>query len=259
MVDPDEKHFLDDIADWREKLVFPDLDAIDWAAAAQRDLTDPAYDPDKLRQVTLLNGPFERLHALMGMENALCSLLTDPEECYDFFGAMTDFKIRLMDKIMEHYPVDIFHFHDDLGHQRNSFFSPDLFVSLLKPHFSRLAAHAKEKNVILQWHSCGYVENLLPEVIDAGIEHWSSCQTVNDIGKIVREYGDRLTVCGGFDLEAYRSPDLHIEVLKDLVSARIDDLCRGGAVFPMGPSAFPAIGSAIASALLERGDFFHHP
>jgi hypothetical protein len=122
MVDPDEPHLMEDISAWPEKVKFPDLDAIDWCAAAKRDLANPKYDPDKLAQVVILNGPFERMHALMGFENALCAVLTDPESCCDYFGAVIDYKIKLIDKLLEYYPIDLIDFHDDYGHQKNSFF-----------------------------------------------------------------------------------------------------------------------------------------
>ena len=57
---------LDDICDWREKVVFPDLDAVDWEASAKADKVDQ-YDPDKFNYSMLLEGPFERLHTLMGL------------------------------------------------------------------------------------------------------------------------------------------------------------------------------------------------
>ncbi len=39
-----------------------------------------------------VNGPFERLHMLMGFENALCALLTDPEEVEEFFNTYMEWK-----------------------------------------------------------------------------------------------------------------------------------------------------------------------
>ena len=54
-----------------------------------------------------VNGPFERLHMLMGFENALCALLTDPEEVEEFFNTYMEWKIKLMEKVIEYYKPDV--------------------------------------------------------------------------------------------------------------------------------------------------------
>jgi hypothetical protein len=82
---------LEDICDWQDVIKWPDLTAIDWEACARADV--PEKDPTKILCAMLISGPFERLHDLMGFENALCALLTDPDECEAFFEKLCDFKI----------------------------------------------------------------------------------------------------------------------------------------------------------------------
>ena len=61
---------LPDIAEWKELVKFPDVDNYDWEAGAKRDTV--AWDREnKFSVVMLFNGPFERLHALMGFEEGL--------------------------------------------------------------------------------------------------------------------------------------------------------------------------------------------
>lgn len=259
MVSHEYPPLLNDITKWKEVVRFPDLNAVDWASASARDLSDPAFTRDKLSQLVILNGPFERMHSLMGMVDALCSLKTDSEACYDFFGAVIDYKMSLIDKILKYYPIDLLDFHDDWGHQHNSFFSVETWCDLLKPHVKKLTSFCKEKGVHLQWHSCGYVENLIPEMVDAGIEHWSSCQAVNNIENIIKEYGSKLTVFGGMDLEEYKASDMTLEKLTELVGQRIDKLCKGGALLPLGLNVIPGLAEAVTNALAVRKDFFKNP
>lgn len=91
---------FDDIADWRDHVVLPDLDAVDFKAIAAQELADAD------RNMRLINafsvcGIFERMVTFMGFENALCALVYDPESCKDFFNAMADYKIKLHNKIIE--------------------------------------------------------------------------------------------------------------------------------------------------------------
>lgn len=46
------------------------------------------------------NGPFERMHTLMGFENALCALLTDPDEVKAYLDAYMEWKCKLLEKFM---------------------------------------------------------------------------------------------------------------------------------------------------------------
>jgi len=258
MVSPEYPPVLKDITEWKKVVKFPDLDAIDWKAAAEKELSDPRYDPNKFRMITLGYGCFERLHALMGMEEACCALLEEPEAVYDFFSAVADFKIELMKRLLQAYPVDMFVYSDDWGHQRNLFFSIDTWRSLIKPQMERITAFCDEAGVFLHMHSCGKIEDLIPDVIGAGIKHWTSCQTVNEIEGIIKKYGDRLTLTGGMDVFKYMGK-VTPEEMDRIVGERIDRLCKGAALLPFGSSSVPGLSDAVEKAIAERPDFFKKP
>ena len=258
--DPDYPHILTDITQWKEQVKFPDLDAIDWAAAWERDKNNPNYDPDKLVSTTFLNGPFERLHALMGMEDALVALMLEPEACREFFDAMVDFKISLLDHIMEYYPIDLLEAHDDYGHQTNLFMPIETWRELLMEPMSRLAAHCKEKGIIFRLHSCGKNETLIPSIVEAGIENWSSVQQINDIAKILTEFGDRLTLQGGgSNFFNYPCPkeDLTEDIARAVLNDQLFRFCRGGAFIPGVRN--PEIFDIYCKMKEEYKDFYKDP
>lgn len=254
MVDPKYPPVLEDVTKWKSLVKFPDLDAIDWAAAAERDLKN--YNPDKALFITLLNGMFERLHSLMGMTEACCALLLEPEAVYEFFGAVAEHKIKLIGKLITHYPVDFIELHDDWGHKANSFFAPELWSKLVGPHVRRITTFARENCIHLRFHSCGKVDNLIPMMVEAGIEHWSSVQALNDVEGIIRNFGDRLTLTGGMDTDVLKDMGLPKDRIENIVNDRIDNLCRGGAFLPSASSQVPLVQAAIDKALEARTDFF---
>ena len=108
---------MEDICDWRELVKFPDLDAWDWSKVEEIDHISEIDRENKVFEIMFVNGPFERLHMLMGFENALCALLTDPEEVEEFFNTYMEWKIKLMEKVIEYYKPDVLMFHDDWGTQ----------------------------------------------------------------------------------------------------------------------------------------------
>ena len=115
----------------------------------------------------------ERIVYLIGDTNML--------GVYTIFECVADHKIELIDRLAEVYPIDLIDLHDDWGTQKSTFMSVDTWKELLSGPMSRIVKHTREKGIHLQIHSCGKVEPIVPEMLEAGIEHWSSCQSMNDI------------------------------------------------------------------------------
>jgi len=259
MVDPAYPPQMEDITEWRSIVKFPDLSKIDFKAEAEKELNAPTYDPDKLNQVTIMQGPFERLLSLMATDDALCALLLEPEECAAFFDRVADHKIELIERLSEAYPIDLIDLHDDWGTQKSAFMSVETWKELLSGPMSRIIKRGKELGIHIQVHSCGKVEAIVPEMIKAGIEHWSSCQGMNDIPSLVHRFGDRLTFFGGMDTPEVQARGLSQEEIDRMAAERIDLICRGGAVFPLGNSTVPGLRAAVDKALAARADFFTKP
>ena len=257
MVDPAYPPLLEDICDWREIVKFPDLDKIDFKAGAEKELSSPNYDPDKLNLIVLPYGCFERMHCLMGMENACCALMTDPEECAAFFEAVMDYKLKLLDKLCEAFPVDAVEYSDDWGHQHSTFFSPEVYRTLIMPQIKRFTAECERRDLPLIVHCCGKVETIIEDMMEAGIKNWSSVQTVNDVDALIRKYGDKLTFTGGMDV--FGGKKVSPEEMDRIVGERIDTMCRGGALIPFGTSVVEGLPEAACKAVAERPHFFLDP
>lgn len=192
------EYVLTDITKWKEQVVFPDVNAVDWAAMAARD-TAP-FDRDKLVfDFSNGNGVFERLGALMGFEEALIAMSLEPEAVNDLFTAITDFKIKYLEKVALHYKPDTFTYFDDIATHRGLFISVEMYRTLIKPHHKRMFTAIREMGIIPVYHLCGIGESIIDDILDAGAEAWSSVQPTNDIVSILKNYGDRLALIGGYD------------------------------------------------------------
>ncbi len=247
---------FEDIADWREFVKFPDLDAIDWEKQAEIDIhTDmvayaagagliplkdgaSVYDGDKLKVCMIINGMFERMHALMGMSNALCALIEDPDECKGFFQAMADYKIAYINKIAKYYKVDVINAHDDYGTSDRLFMSVDLWRELIKPELKRIVDATHENGMLYQHHSCGHIEPLIEDFIDIGIDAVDTWQASCNphLKEIKEKYGSKITFCGGFDninvldREGATKEDIQNEYVRT-----VNDLAPGGSfvIYPI--------------------------
>ena len=178
--DPRVQFLLEDVADWREVVQWPDLDAFDFETAAKNSGLDQVDRNEKLIYFNMTMGPFERLHALMGFEEALMALLTDPEECDAFFTAFMDWRCKLIDKVKEYFHPDVIMYHDDIGTQTDMFFDPEVWRKLMKPHLKRATDKLHELGIFMEYHSCGKLEQVVPDLVEIGVDAWQG-QEINDI------------------------------------------------------------------------------
>lgn len=200
------QHVLDDICDWREVVEFPDLDAWDWERAAKLDGVDGVDRDESLVDVVVLIGLWERLHVLMGFEEALCALLEEPEEVGAFFDAMVEHKIKLIEKLAEHYQPDAITFHDDWGTQTGPFFSPETWRELIKPRQKRIIDAAHEHGIAFIQHSCGKYDDIIPDLPEIGVDVLQ-CMDINDIGAALAQTGNAMSYLVSVHSQEFFSDD----------------------------------------------------
>ncbi len=192
---------MDDVTEWREKVKIPDPAAYDWQADYEMECRILGA-PDRDKEVVDFgfgNGVFERLAALMGFEDALVAMATEPEETYALFEAITDYKIASLDYIIKYWNPDTITYFDDIATQRSLFMSPDTYRKLIKPHHKRFAQECLRRGIKPLYHCCGYAQDIIEDMIDCGWTAWTSVQISNDICGLIEKYGDRIGFVGGYD------------------------------------------------------------
>jgi hypothetical protein len=185
--------YMADVNEWREKIIFPDLDKWDWAGEAEKCKIDP-----KLSTVcVLVNGFwFERLISFMDFAPAAMALIDDEQSdaLHEYLKAMTEFGTKVVDKFCEYFPgIDGFNIHDDWGAQRSPFFSEDVAREFFVPRMKELTDHIHSKGRFVTLHSCGHVEDRVQCFIDGGFDGWDP-QIMNDTQKLYDEVGDKIRI-----------------------------------------------------------------
>jgi uroporphyrinogen-III decarboxylase len=191
---------LKDITQWKKTIAIPDVERYDWQKFAEKEADLLKIDRDK--QITWFMcsaGIWMRLAALMGFEEAMIALMEEPEACNDLFAAITDYKIKVAEKVAKYYRAEVFTNCDDIAMERNLFMSPDTYRTLIKPHHKRLNETVKNLGMIPVQHTCGYAELCVEDYIETGAAAWSSVQPSNDIAGLLDKYGDSLAIEGGFN------------------------------------------------------------
>ena len=192
---------MDDITEWREKVHIPDPSKYDWKADYEMECR-MIGEPDRENEIVDFgfgNGVFERLAALMGFEDALVAIASEPEEVNAFFEALTDYKVAALDYIIDAYHPDTITYFDDVATQLNLFMSPQVYRDLIKSHHKRFAQECLKRNVLPIFHCCGHAEVIVEDMIDCGWVAWTSVQISNDIETLIQKYGDKIGFIGGYD------------------------------------------------------------
>jgi len=189
---------LTDVCDWEKELVFPDLDALDWEASKKANEAWFERD-DRLLEIRMLCGFWERLMSLVGVETAAMALIDDDEkECVKgLFDALCNFYDKLIDKYKTYYNPDIILMHDDWGTQRAPFFSPDTTREMLLPYMKQLVESCHKRGIKFELHSCGFNESNVSVMLESGVDIWTG-QQMNDTKKLIEQYGDKMV----FQVEA---------------------------------------------------------
>ena len=211
---------MDDVTEWREKVHIPDPAAYDWKADYEMECK-MLGEPDREHQIIDFgfgNGVFERLAALMGFEDALVAIASEPEEVDALFTAITDYKIKALDYIIDAYHPDTITYFDDVATQRNLFISPATYRSLIKPHHKRFAQECLKRGVLPIYHCCGYAQDIVEDMIDCGWVAWTSVQISNDIEALIEKYGDRIGFVGGYDTNG---PAASVNATHDIIEKEV--------------------------------------
>ena len=207
-------HPCKDITKWREQVTFPDIDAIDWSGAEKA--TARLDRENRLSMFFWESGPWERLHALVGFQEALEYMYEEPEAFKELMQAITDFRIKMIPLIKEHYNPDIIINLDDFGHQRGQFMSNAMFREFIMPYDRQVGDAIKANGMIYCHHSCGKIDGLMEEICEMGPQMILGLfYPYNDQEKIVREFGDKLVFVGAVNCQLVENPDVTEEQLRE--------------------------------------------
>ncbi|MEG0914018.1 MAG: uroporphyrinogen decarboxylase family protein [Oscillospiraceae bacterium] len=200
---------MTDANDWEKVVKFPNIDEYDWETSAKQNAKF-IENCDKVISVWFMTGLFERLISFMDFEGAAMALVDEDQKdaVHAFMDRLCVLYDGFVEKFQKYYHADVLYFHDDWGSQRSPFFSLDLCREMLVPYLKRVSDSCHKRGMKIELHSCGQVENLVPAMIEAGIDTWSG-QPMNDKYMLLEKYGSQIII--GIDPPCELTPMSTIE------------------------------------------------
>ncbi|MDA0711791.1 MAG: hypothetical protein O3B73_16455 [bacterium] len=145
---------------------------------------------------------FELMHPVCGHEYMLMGMALDPDWISDMASTYADLTIGLMEILFAESGLpDGIWFYEDMGFKQHPFMSPAMYQALIQPAHKKTIDFAHAQNLPVIMHSCGFIEPLLPHVVDAGIDCLQVLEVKAgmDLLRIAKTFGDRISLCGGMD------------------------------------------------------------
>ncbi len=183
--------------------------------------------------------PFERAHAMQGMDKFLINMALRPDFARALLEKIAGYCKGLMGRFLDECGeyIDIIKIGDDLGTQERLMISPKMYRALLKPvhedfiRFIRARTQAK-----VFFHSDGDVEPLIDDFIEIGVDILNPVQTsagsMSNLPGLKRRYGKNIVFCGGIDTNRVLPLGSPAEVREEV--RRVLDIMSPGGGYMLG-------------------------
>ncbi len=141
---------------------------------------------------------------MLGMENMFIKMYEAPEIVDAVLQHIVDYYAEINLRIFEEAAdlMDIYFMGNDYGTQNGPMVSEAMFRRFLMPHQKRLIDMGHEFGLKTQLHCCGGIYELLPAMIEAGLDSIHAVQTTcrgMELSRLKKEFGDRIVFNGGID------------------------------------------------------------
>ena len=172
---------------------------------------------------------FEASWYLRGLDNLLIDMIENQDFVIDLMKKVADYHLKVAKEMVE-IGADILWLGDDVGMQNSMLISPEQYRKFLKPIYAYLISEVKKvnKNIKIAYHTDGYVEPVIKDFIEIGIDIYQavqpSCINTNELKK---KYGKNLAFWGAVDVQNVMPFGSAGDVINE-VRTRISDLAEGG-------------------------------
>lgn len=204
--------------DWEEKikpLLTPSEKRID--AEKYREGRERAGETEKFFTFGTPN-VFELMHPVCGHEYMLMGMAIDPDWVRDMVDTYSSLIISLMEILFEKEgKPDGIWFFEDMGFKNRPFMSPQMYREIVMPGHKKTFDFAHSLGLPVIVHSCGFVEPLVPYMIEAGMDCLQAMENKAgmDVFRLKREFGDDIVLFGGMDARNLVANDT-AAILKEL-------------------------------------------
>ncbi len=232
---------------------FPALDAFfdkEWYERALRLIDE---NEGYFLTTSLSFGLFEQSWVIRGFENALMDVVAHPDFYQELVERIFEEHMMLLNKVLT-LPLDGIMFGDDFAYQDGIIIGAERWRKYFKPYYAKMYAKAHKAGKYTLHHMCGSEAEILPDLIDIGLDVYESVQPEaknNSPYRLKKLYGKDITFYGGLGSQSiipFGSPSE--------IKAEVRKLCRemgkgGGYILEPAKAIQPETPTENAVAVIE--------
>lgn len=143
---------------------------------------------------------------LCGMEMMMQLMAGEPAVAQAVLDCVTNVYAGMNKRMFEAADggIDVCFMGDDYGCQRGMLMSPEMWRRMMKPNLARLYSQAKDCGLATMHHSCGAVSEIIPDLIEIGVDILDPVQVRADgmdPASLKARFGDRIAFHGAVDTQ----------------------------------------------------------
>ncbi len=181
----------------------------DWGKLADYKLPDPLINIEESRKsiskadhskYLLLDGGsiWHRLHYLRGFREILLDIVAGRKELFSLIDKLVDHNLEQLRSMLE-LDVDGVMFGDDWGTQQRLMIKLEQWRRIFKPSYKKMFDEVRKKGKHVFFHSDGYVIDILPDLIDMGLDVANVQVSLMGIRTLRERFGGKLCIAADVD------------------------------------------------------------
>jgi len=215
-------------------------------------LTDFKRSSKYFLNTSCMNSLFMISIYMRGMDKMLMDLVINEKYAEILIGNIGEFCLEFCKKNLKSIGkyIDLYGIWDDFAMQNGPMISPNIWRKFYKPWHKKIIEVAKKYNLFVCFHICGNCTDVIPDLIEMGVDILDPVQTSAknmEISNLKKLFGKDICFHGGLDVQKFlpfATPDgIRSEV------KRIKELFEDNGGIILGPSHYITVDTPIENIL----------
>jgi len=143
---------------------------------------------------------YERVHFIRGLENTWCDIIEDKDNLLTLIDLIVEMNVKIIKRYVG-YGVDGIMMTDDWGLQDRLMINPAHWREIWKPAYKLIFDAAHQAGLDVWLHSCGYIVDILGDLIDIGLNAVHMDQQENMGLERLKDFRGRLAFFSPVDIQ----------------------------------------------------------
>lgn len=152
---------------------------------------------DKVRSLGWMQ-LYERMRYLRPAQELYIDIGLDDPGVYKLRDLVTKFIHRELDIYLD-YDIDILTFSEDWGTQTSLQISPSSWRRIFKPTYKELFDRIHKAGKMVEFHSCGYIMEIIPDLVELGVEILHCQVSIMDMDELFDSFDRKICIKADFN------------------------------------------------------------